>query len=206
MENENVSRNGNFFLSIIYIFIIAFLAFIITKFLFANIYQNEQNKNEISKIIIKLDNNNEEKKNGNKIILNANDVLKKYDKQAIYNILVPPKRRGDHDLPIIPEYTQRVPTYKKVGMLINNDIENGEKYKMLLLMGRQTHIGSNVYEYYAIDSDKNSLVKFEIPNSREIQTGDIVTIPLLNKQYSANIDNLIGYKYNPYDINLFHYF
>lgn len=150
---------------------------------------------------------NEEEKN---IVVNINktksekipsvvEVMRNYDYRALNDPLVAPRRRDDYNLPVLPIPTRGFPSaYKKVGLLIDRHASNEDKYKILLLMGRNRFPNSTVYEYYAVDNDKNSALKFDIDKTRELQTDDIVEIKELNKKYHVVMDKMLGYEYDPY--------
>src|SRR3989344_4378752 len=80
--------------------------------------------------------------------------------------------------------------FKKMGILISENTHNDDKYKFLILMGRQTYLGSNYYEYYAVSSD-NSVLKFELNIHKELDSGDIISISELNKKYSVKMDKMM---------------
>ena len=114
--------------------------------------------------------------------------MRNYDHRAFEDPLVPPLKRDDWNIPIIPIPTRGGPTnYKKVGTLINNAADNNDKYKFLFLMGRQKYPGADYYDYYAVEKDSHGpgILKFNIPNLRkEVYTGDTITISELNTDYN----------------------
>jgi hypothetical protein len=113
--------------------------------------------------------------------------------------LVAPKRRDDSNLPVLPLPTRGYPTgFKKMGMLINKSLSNDDKYKILLLMGRQTYPNSNTYEYYAIEDKLDTGAKFVLDKTREIQTDDVVNVKDLGIDYTVVIDKMLGYSYDAY--------
>jgi hypothetical protein len=129
------------------------------------------------------------------------EFMREYDYRALNDPLIAPRRRDDYNLPVLPVPTRGFPAaYKKVGLLIDNTADNNDRYKILLLMGRNTHPNSTAYEYYAVDSDKNSALKFEICNrgTRELQTDDRVSVKELGRIYTVKIDQMLGYEYDPY--------
>ena len=122
-------------------------------------------------------------------ISNPNDPLIQYDYRNINDPLIAPRRRYDGS-----SYNHL--TFKKVGMLIDKSAPINEKYKIMLLMGRQKYPRSEVYEYYAIDSEQNN-IKFDIKNvnNKELQSGDNIKIDDINKTYDVTIDKILSYEY-----------
>ncbi len=131
--------------------------------------------------------------------MNPFKLLREYDYRTLNDPLVAPRRRDDYNLPVLPYPTRGYPApYKKVGILIDKTAHDNDKYKILLLMGRNTHPNSTAYDYYAVENDKNSALKFDINKTREMQSGDVVKIEELNKTYTVVIDKVLGYEYDPY--------
>lgn len=132
------------------------------------------------------------------------DPLREYDYRALNDPLVPPYKRDDYTIPppvpLLSYPTRGYPSsFKKVGVLIDQDAENNDKYKFLLLMGRQKYVGSNYYDYYVTENDPGSALKFVLKDrNRELFTDDTVVISELNKTYVVKIDKTLGYEYYPY--------
>jgi hypothetical protein len=127
------------------------------------------------------------------------NIMRDYDYRALNDPLVAPRRRGDYNLPVLPLPSRGFPApYKKVGVLIDKSTDNNDRYKILLLMGRNTYPSSTAYDYYVVENDKNSSLKFDIHKNRELQTGDIVHVHELNKEYKVFMDRILGYEYDPY--------
>lgn len=127
--------------------------------------------------------------------------LRDYDYRALADPLVPPLKRDDWNIPIIPIPTRGYPTaFKKMGMLIDETAINTDPYKFLLLIGRQKYQNSNWYEYYAIEKNMSEgSLKFDLPKiRREIMDGDIIKIDPLNKTYKAVLDRNLSYEYSPF--------
>jgi len=123
------------------------------------------------------------------------DIWKEYDYKTMYDPLVAPRRRDDYNTPIIPIPTRGYPaSFKKVGLLVDKTADNDDKYKILLLIGRNKYLNSNVFEYYASDKASNG-IKFDLSNTRELLTDDTVTISELNKTYTVTMDKLLSYEY-----------
>lgn len=122
-----------------------------------------------------------------------------YDYRALYDPLVAPRRRDDYNLPVLPVPTRGFPApFKKMGLLVDKRANNDSRYKILILMGRNTYPSSNVYDYYATEA-QNSAIKFNIEKTRELQTDDIVRIhELNNREYTVVLDKMLGYSYDPY--------
>lgn len=126
--------------------------------------------------------------------------MREYDYRSLSDPLVPPYKRDDSSIPLPIIATRGPPTaFKKIGTLIDKNAENTDKYKFLLLMGRQQYIGSNYYDYYAVDNNSESSLKFDLPNlHKELATDDTVEITQLGKTYSVQIDRSLGFSYNPF--------
>lgn len=128
------------------------------------------------------------------------NILREYDYRALSDPLIPPYKRDDYSvqLPIIS--TRGSPTsFKKIGILIDKDAINNDKYKFMLIMGRQKYPGSNYYDYYATENNTDSALKFDLPNlHKELSTDDILEIKELNKTYTIKIDRSLGLDYNPF--------
>lgn len=152
-------------------------------------------------------NNNEKENNNEKTIIQMTpplqpllkDPFREYDYRTYHDPLVSPKRRDDYNLPVLPVPTRGYPApFKKMGLLINNDVHNHEKYKILILMGRNKFHNSNVYDYYAVDNDKESVLKFNIDSTKELQNNDVVFIKELNTSYQVSLDKILDADYDPY--------
>lgn len=138
-------------------------------------------------------------------VINNRDIkvpinpFREYDYRTLHDPLVAPRRRDDYNLPVLPLPTRGYPSaFKKMGLLIDKKARNDDKYKILLLMGRNTFPNSTSYDYYAVENIPYSALKFDIKNTRELQTGDEVKIHELNKNYSVTLDKMLGYEYDPY--------
>jgi hypothetical protein len=130
---------------------------------------------------------------------NPVNIWREYDYRTLNDPLVAPRRRDDYNLPVLPLPTRGFPApYKKVGLLIDRSANDNDKYKILLLMGRNTFPSSTAYDYYAVENDKNSSLKFDINKTREMQSGDKVKIEELEKVYTVVMDKILGYEYDPY--------
>lgn len=129
------------------------------------------------------------------------DLLRQYDYKSLVDPLVPPLKRDDWNIPIVPIPSRGFPTaFKKVGMLVDSTANNTDPYKFLLLIGRQKYRGSDWYEYYAIEKNMSEgSLKFDLEHiRRELMTGDTVTIKQLNKTYEVHIDRSLGHEYYPF--------
>jgi hypothetical protein len=124
---------------------------------------------------------------------------REYDRRVLRDPLVAPRRRDDYNLPVLPVPTRGYPaSFKKMGLLIDNKAQSNDRYKILLLMGRNQHPGSVFYDYYAAENLPDSAVKFNIEKTREFQTNDTIKIPELNRTYTVVLDKMLGYSYDPY--------
>lgn len=128
-------------------------------------------------------------------------TMRDYDYRALNNPLNPPLKRDMYDsIPFMfpPEYTSGYSgIFRKVGMLIKRE-KDGGRYDIMILMGRNKYDGSNIFEYYAIENDKDTMAKFELKNHQELYTGDSVKIHELGCDFEVKIDKTLGYEYNPY--------
>jgi len=132
--------------------------------------------------------------------------LREYDRRTLEDPLVPPFKRTDYDInpammyPTLFSYpTRGGPTaFKKMGTLTDSTADNSDKFKFLLLMGRQKY-NNGPYEYYATATNKEDNIKFDLESIRkELNTGDKVTISQLNKEYTVTIDRTLGFEYSPF--------
>jgi hypothetical protein len=126
--------------------------------------------------------------------------LRNYDYRTINDPLVPPLKRDDYNIPVFPIPTRGFPGgYKKMGTLIDTDADNQDKYKFLFLIGRQKYPGSTQYDYFVIDNNTDSTLKFELHHvHKELFTDDEIEIIELNKTYKVHIDRSLGFDYNPF--------
>lgn len=131
---------------------------------------------------------------------NPYELMRKYDYETLENPLVPPLKRDDFNIPVIPIATRGYPTaFKKMGLLVDKTADNSDKYKFLILIGRQKYPSSNWYEYYATENNVNGYVKFDLSNvKRELFTDDVVRINELGKEYVVVLDRNLGYEYVPF--------
>jgi hypothetical protein len=124
---------------------------------------------------------------------------REYDYRTLNDPLVAPRRRDDYNLPVLPLPTRGFPPpFKKMGLLIDKTENNHNKYKILILMGRNKHHNSNIYDYYATENSKDSILKFNIEKTRELQTGDKILIHEIDKKYEVVLDKMLENEYDPY--------
>jgi hypothetical protein len=129
------------------------------------------------------------------------DPVREYDYRSLNDPLVPPFKRDDFNIGVLPSIATRgYPTaYKKMGLLIDPDAPNNDPYKFLVLVGRQKHTGSNVYDYYVTENKPDSALKFDLPNlHKELNTDETLEIKELNKTYNIKIDRSLGFEYSPF--------
>jgi len=129
------------------------------------------------------------------------DPIRDYDYRALSDPLVPPLKRDDYNISVMPPIpTRGYPTaYKKMGLLLDPEAENSDPYKFLILVGRQKYTGANVYDYYVTENKPDSALKFDLPNVRkELSTDDTLRIDELGKTYNVKIDRSLGFDYNPF--------
>jgi hypothetical protein len=135
-------------------------------------------------------------------------MMREYDERSLSDPLTPPHRRGDYDLDARLVYPQlfSYPTrgtgpsaFRKVGMLIDDSADNNDKYKFLLLIGRQRYYNSTQFDYYVTSNDDENKLKFDIDRRTELLGGEHITIPQLsNRQYSVHVDKQLDYVYDNY--------
>jgi hypothetical protein len=209
-ENRNLNggcKTGNFLF--LFMGIVIFLFFILNS-KYDNITKSIQNINFNQKSSENKDKKIQESEN-KEITVNINkdekiqsqpsigEIMRNYDYRTLNDPLVAPRRRDDYNLPVLPIPSRGFPSaFKKVGLLIDKDAKNTDKYKILLLMGRNKFPNSTSYEYYVVENDKNSSLKFDINRTRELQTDDVIEIHELNKKYNVVMDKMLGYEYDPY--------
>ena len=129
------------------------------------------------------------------------DPIRDYDYRALSDPLVPPLKRDDYNISVMPPIpTRGYPTaYKKMGLLIDPEAENKDPFKFMILVGRQKYTGSNVYDYFVTENKPDSALKFDLPNIRkELNTDDTIPIAELGKTYTIKIDRSLGFDYNPF--------
>jgi len=132
------------------------------------------------------------------------DILRRYDYRTLTDPMVPPYKRDDYNLPVLPIPTRGFPApFKKMGTLVSKTT-NKDPYKFLFLMGRQKYPGSSHYDYYATEkgSEGNGTLKFDLPHlHKELYTGDKIKIHQLeDTEYEINVDRTVNYEYNPFMI------
>jgi len=134
-------------------------------------------------------------------------MMREYDERSLSDPLTPPRRRGDYDLDARLVYPQlfSYPTrggpsaFRKVGMLIDDSADNNDKYKFLILVGRQRYRGGNQFDYYSISNTDENKLKFDINRRTELLGGEHITIPQLsNRQYSFHADKQLDFLYDSY--------
>ena len=133
------------------------------------------------------------------------DPLRKFDYDAVFDEFTPPFRRSYHDdnnyvmpMALMPYYSRSPGRFRKVGTLKNSGSGTNDKYHFLTLMGREKYSNRDC-EFYAISVDAENKIKFYIETKgKEINDGDIVTIPQLPGQYIFFEDEDLSPKYDPY--------
>lgn len=192
---------------IFYIVIILFVGYWIhtqqkqpeVKYIYKDVQRQPTNDDDKQ---INIDIHNEPRR-GPPIIV---DPLRDYDRRTIEDDLTPPFRRSyyDHDFRGVPGlgpyYSRGRPgLFRKVGTLIAQDVPATDKYKFLLLMGRQKWSGGE-YEYYAISPDRDQKLKFFVHSkNKEITNGDTVKLHELDGYtFIFKEDKDLSPLYDPY--------
>jgi hypothetical protein len=158
-------------------------------------------QNDQVKTIVQNDENPTEQKNDLVYGYVVDPVAgRNYDYRTFADPLVPPYKRDDYML-TYPSYpTRGFPTsFKKMGLLIDDNANNDDQYKFMILVGRQKYQNSNYYDYYVTENKNDATLKFDLTNiHKEYMDDDKITIPELNKTYRIKIDRNLGFEYNPY--------
>jgi hypothetical protein len=192
---------------IFYIVIILFVGYWIhtqqkqpeIKYIYKDVQRQPTNDDEKQ---INIDIHNEPRR-GPPIIV---DPLRDYDRRTIEDDLTPPFRRSYYDYDVRgvpglgPYYSRGRPgLFRKVGTLIAQDVPATDKYKFLLLMGRQKWSGGE-YEYYAISPDRDQKLKFFVHSkNKEITNGDTVKLHELDGYtFIFKEDKDLSPLYDPY--------
>lgn len=139
---------------------------------------------------------------------NSISPARDYDYKTFNDPLVPPYKRSDYDPTFPPGLvggyppiaTRGYPTaFKKMGLLNDLTAPNDDKYKFMIIMGRQTYPSSNYYDYYVTENSDESALKFDLKDMhKELNDGDTVTINDLNKTYTIKVDRDLGWRYQPF--------
>jgi hypothetical protein len=135
-------------------------------------------------------------------------IAREYDYRTFNDPLVPPYKRSDYDQSFPPGLvggyppiaTRGYPTaFKKMGLLNDQSAPNDDKYKFMVIMGRQTYPSSNYYDYYVTENSDESSLKFDLKDlHKELNDGDNVTITELGKTYTIKLDRDVGFRYSPF--------
>lgn len=114
-----------------------------------------------------------------------------YDYDSVFDKLVPPRQRGLYDdyldPALYPIYTSGFPTkFIKVGTLVNESLDDNNKYKFLHLIGARTN--TYQFSYYAAPTSDHDTQKFPIETKKELNDGDVVFVKIIEKTYKVSID------------------
>jgi hypothetical protein len=136
------------------------------------------------------------------------DPLRKFDYDSVNDDFTPPFRRSYYDEfnyrlnpALFPAYTRGPPgRFRKIGTLIADGVSPNDKYKFLLLMGRQKWPSGGDYEYYAMSPDSDRRMKFYIETrGKEIHHDDLIKIPEIDGYtYIFKEDKDLSPRYDPY--------
>ena len=158
-------------------------------------YQNNMQNNAISDV--NLNDNLNNTPSNFRIV--ENQDISRYINDGLKDPLTPPLKLPYYynSYPYIaPDISDKVGRFRKIGNLISPTLPVGDRFKFLLLIGRQKQI-SKRYEYYAITSDANDRLKFYIDkNGREIYHNDNVLIKELNILYEYKEDPSLSFTYD----------
>jgi hypothetical protein len=182
------------------------LLVIILVIILTSIYQYVLTESQITQLKNMIQ---KEDENPTNVIVSTDNIIEKpinyqygreYDYRSFEDPLVPPYKRDDFML-TYPSYpTRGYPTsFKKMGLLIDDNASNDDQYKFMILVGRQRFQNANYYDYYVTENKADAILKFDLgTNRREIMDGDMINIPELSKSYRSKIDRNLGFEYNPY--------
>lgn len=133
---------------------------------------------------------------------------REYDYRTFNDPLVPPYKRSDYDSSFPPGLvggyppiaTRGYPTaFKKMGLLNDQSAPNDDKFKFMVIMGRQTYPNSNYYDYYVTENKEESALKFDLKDlHKELNDGETVTITELGKTFTIKLDRDLGFRYTPF--------
>lgn len=170
--------------------VIQLILYIVLIIILYQIYMNSTNNNTT---------NNTPSQSNDKIIYNMIQQPQQgpppYDYRAIYDPLMAPKRLDYYNPPVFPLATRGYPTpYQKFGILVDHKADNNDKYKILVLFGRNTYPNSPSYNYYA----GLGPIKFDIKRTNELQNDDKIHIREIDREYHVVLDRMLGNDYNPY--------
>lgn len=130
------------------------------------------------------------------------ELLREYDYKTLSDPLTPPWKRDDYFTGVLPSIATRgyPSAFKKFGLLVDETLDNNDKYKFLILVGRRKYPNADYYEYYATtDDSQTSAIKFDIPNiHKELFTDAKVEIVELGKTYTLKRDKTLTFEYYPY--------
>jgi len=135
------------------------------------------------------------------------DPLRKFDYDSMNDDFTPPFRRSYYDEynyrlhpGLYPTYTRGPPgRFRKIGVLIADGVSANDKFKFLILMGRQKYPGRE-YEYFATSSDNDQRLKFFIETKgKEINDNDTVKLSELDGySFKFKEDQDLSPRYDPY--------
>ena len=135
------------------------------------------------------------------------DPLRKFDYDAVDDDFTPPFRRSYYDdndyrlnPGLYPTYTRGPPgRFRKIGTLIAQNVATNDKFKFLIMMGRQKY-NCRDFEYFATSPNSEQRLKFYIETKgKEINDEDIVTINELDGySFRFKEDQDLSPKYDPY--------
>jgi hypothetical protein len=137
----------------------------------------------------------------------VSDPVTEYDYRTLADPLSEPRRRPPRyimdNIVTSPHFnvpTRGYPdTYSKQGYLLDETLQNSDSIKILNLFGRQKYPGSNNYDYYVIANMGGNEMKLPLEKQkRELYGGEMVTVPVINKEYKVVIDNQMDLSYNPF--------
>jgi hypothetical protein len=112
-------------------------------------------------------------------------LLEDRDRTLLSDPIVAPERRiENHQYPMRIKHLINIPTrgypdnYQLIGLLNRNSDE-----KILQLFGRPTYPGSNLWEYFVTTEQYGfaNKIPLDIPGKKEINDGDVINIPMFDK-------------------------
>lgn len=129
-------------------------------------------------------------KNNTKTVLVTD--MKNITEKRLEDALLPPERTQPSRIPINIRTQGALPDYQQVGFIYQES--SGIR---LPLFGRPEYYGSDKWEYYVKDDSRN-MVKIPLDNTKELYTGDIITVSGFQGDFVGEIYELDQPRYIPY--------
>ena len=115
--------------------------------------------------------------------------------RQLYDKLEEPKREYDNRINI--RTRGELPSYQNIGYVYREESDpsyNPDEKNRVALYGRPEYSGADKWEYYITDDD----IKITLDNTREIYTGDKVSIKGFAGEWTAHVNEYKEFKYIPF--------